>query len=107
MRTRSRAFSPPRCSKRSTIAAKDVLGLTVPWNTDRTVYYDNPCLRNGSAASAVAAAAQPRADEPGHAQPLSRVPGACPIQVESPFQRKLESHFFDAPEGKEFRASLE
>lgn len=33
----------------------DVLGLTVRWNTYRTIYYDNSCLRNGSASAQAAA----------------------------------------------------
>ena len=33
-----------------------VTGLTVRWNTYRNIYYDNSCLRNGSAAANAAAA---------------------------------------------------
>jgi hypothetical protein len=35
----------------------DVLGLTVRWNAYRTIYYGDPCLRNGSASSQAAAQA--------------------------------------------------
>lgn len=49
--------SPALLALDKAMAAKDVLGLTVRWNTYRTVYYDNPCLRNGSPATAAAAAA--------------------------------------------------
>ena len=49
--------SPALAALAKAMAAKDVLGLTVRWNTYRTVYYDNPCLRNGSPATAAAAAA--------------------------------------------------
>lgn len=49
--------SPALAALGKAMAAKDVLGLTVRWNTYRTVYYDNPCLRNGSPATAAAAAA--------------------------------------------------
>jgi hypothetical protein len=49
--------SPALIALNKAMAAPDVLGLTVRWNTYRTIYYDNPCLRNGSAASAAAAAA--------------------------------------------------
>lgn len=35
----------------------DVQGLTLRWNSYRTVYYDDACLRNGSAATTAAASA--------------------------------------------------
>lgn len=35
----------------------DVLGLTVRWNSYRTIYFDDACLRNGSPAARAAAAA--------------------------------------------------
>ena len=37
------------------LAADDVLGLTVRWNTYRTIYYGDPRLRNGSPLTAAAA----------------------------------------------------
>jgi len=35
----------------------EVLGLTVRWNSYRTIYYDDACLRNGSCAAGAAAGA--------------------------------------------------
>jgi hypothetical protein len=49
--------SPALLALKRAMADKDVLGLTVRWNTYRTIYHDNPCLRNGSPATAAAASA--------------------------------------------------
>ncbi len=47
----------------------DVLGLTVRWNSYRTVYYDDPTLRNGSPKSAAAAQKQVEQLKTGGFQP--------------------------------------
>jgi hypothetical protein len=46
--------SPSLQALAQALEAEDVLGLTVRWNAYRTIYYDNPCLRNGSDSSAAA-----------------------------------------------------
>ena len=51
------------------MADDDVLGLTVRWNSYRTIYYDDPCLRNGSPQSAAAAQKQIEGLKTGGFQP--------------------------------------
>jgi hypothetical protein len=48
--------SPALQALAAALEEPDVLGLTVRWNTYRTIYYDNSCLRNGSADAKAAAA---------------------------------------------------
>jgi hypothetical protein len=51
------------------LTADDVAGLTVRWNSYRTVYYDDPTLRNGSARYAAAAQRQIERLDAGGFQP--------------------------------------
>ena len=53
--------SPALQALAKAMEAQDVLGLTVRWNAYRTIYFDNPCLRNQTPAAQ--AAAQTLADK--------------------------------------------
>ncbi len=49
--------SPALCALAEALEREGVLGLTIRWNSYRTVYYNDPCLRNGSPESQAAAQA--------------------------------------------------
>ena len=61
--------SPALQALQEALADDDVLGLTVRWNSYRTVYYDDSTLRNGSPQSAAATQKQVEALETGGFQP--------------------------------------